>query len=107
MDLVTTIAIVALGVACFALYLSWSTGKVIEQTKKVLEDTQKIINDMKGVLIGAQVHSMALGLSIDQLTVNTQRVGPPTFGKLPFTSYNEYLKAAAKAIGLDTEEKTV
>ena len=99
MDLDSIITILALGVASYAVYLSWTTGKVIEETKKVLEDTQKIIKDMKQVMIGSQVHSMALGLSIDQLTVNTQRVGPATFGPLPFTSYTAYLKAAAEAIG--------
>ena len=104
MDPVTvTIAVIALGVAGYSVYLSWTTGKVIEETKKVLEGTQKLIVDVKGVLIGAQVHSVALGLSIDQLTVNTQRVGPATFGPLPFTSYNQYLKEAAKAVGLDTD----
>ena len=75
----------------------------LEDTKMVLEGTQKLILDVKGVLIGSQVHSMALGLSIDQLTLNTQRTGPPTFNPLPLTSYNQYLKEAAKAVGLDTD----
>lgn len=104
MDLaIIIIALIALGVASYAVYLAWTTGKVLEDTKKVLEGTQKLIVDVKGVLIGAQVHSMALGLSIDQLTVNTQRAGPPTINPLPFTNYNQYLKEAAKAVGLDTD----
>ena len=102
-QVIIIIALTALGVASYSVYLAWTTGKVLEETKKVLEGTQKLIVDVKGVLIGAQVHSMALGLSIDQLTLNTQRVGPPTFNPLPFTSYNQYLKEATKAVGLDID----
>lgn len=54
------IALIALGVACYAVYLSRATGKVIEETKTILED-------VKVLLVGLQVTTMALGRAVDEL----------------------------------------
>ena len=73
--------IVAVVAICIASYLSFTT-------QSVLQDTKKVLQDVKVLLIGSQVHSMALGRSIDQLAMYTMRAGPPTIKPLPFTSYD-------------------
>ncbi len=85
--IVETVAIIVAVVAiCVAGYMSWTTHKVLV--------------DVKGLLVAAQVHSQALGHSIDLNTLYTMRAGPPSVGELPFTSYDEYMILAIQKMGL-------
>ena len=86
---VITVSVITLVIVVWAAWLSYQTGKVLE--------------DVRLLMIGAQIHSVGLGHSIDQLTGYTMRAGPATFGTLPFTSYDQYVQEAAKKLGVSVD----